>query len=93
VEPVELSRRHGRIVVWLAQMLAAMPSIFGDHSRIKNDRIWRWCKMAPPLRLVWSNHSALRACRSRLSCGGMAVPMHQVDSCATPDISGIESTR
>ena len=27
--------------VWLAQMLAAMPSIFGDHSRIRAARIWR----------------------------------------------------
>src|ERR1700694_427370 len=68
------SERHSRgcvggqvgFVAWLAQMVAAMPSILGDHSRIKTDRRWRWCRIAPPPRRVRANHCALRLCRSRL---------------------------
>jgi hypothetical protein len=39
------SCRGGQVelVVWLAQMVPAMPSILGDHSRIRTGRIWRWC--------------------------------------------------
>ena len=60
-------------MVWLAQMVAAMPSIFGDQSRIRTGRMWRWRKMEPPPRRVRANHSALRRCRPRLlslSLGG-----------------------
>ena len=62
------SCRGGQVelVVWLAQMVPAMPSILGDHSRIRTGRIWRWCRMAPPPRRVRANHCALRLCRSRL---------------------------
>jgi hypothetical protein len=62
------SCRGGQVelVVWLAQMVPAMPSILGDHSRIRTGRIWRWCRMAPPPRRVRANHCALRRCRSRL---------------------------
>jgi hypothetical protein len=62
------SCRGGQVelVVWLAQMVRAMPSILGDHSRIRTGRMWRWCKMAPPPRRVRANHCALRWCRSRL---------------------------
>ena len=62
------SCRGGQVelVVWLAQMVPAMPSILGDHSRIRTGRIWRWCRMAPPPRRVRANQSALRLCRSRL---------------------------
>jgi hypothetical protein len=68
------SQRHVRgcrsgqveLVVWLAQMVAAMPSIFGDQSRTRTGRIWRWCNMAPPPRRVRANQSALRLCRCRL---------------------------
>ena len=67
-EPVHPVRRHvtscrgGQVelVVWLAQMVPAMPSILGDHSRIRTGRIWRWCRMAPPPRRVRANHCALR---------------------------------
>ena len=42
------SCRGGQVelVVWLAQMVPAMPSILGDHSRIRTGRIWRWCRCA-----------------------------------------------
>ena len=62
------SCRGGQVelVVWLAQMVPAMPSILGDRSRIRTGRIWRWCRMAPPPRRVRANHCALRLCRSRL---------------------------
>ena len=62
------SCRAGQVelVVWLAQMVPAMPSILGDQSRIRTGRIWRWCRMAPPPRRVRANHCALRLCRSRL---------------------------
>ena len=48
------SCRGGQVelVVWLAQMVPAMPSILGDHSRIRTGRIWRRCKIAPPPRRV-----------------------------------------
>jgi hypothetical protein len=40
-------------VVWLAQMVAVMPSILGDQSRIRTGWMWRWCRMTlPPWR--WS---------------------------------------
>ena len=60
--------RSGQVefVVWLAQMVAVMPSIFGDQTRIRTGRMWRWCKMEPPPRRVRANHSALRPCRPRL---------------------------
>ena len=32
-------------VVWLAQMVAVMPSIERDQSRIKTGRMWLWCRM------------------------------------------------
>ena len=35
------SRPRGS-VVWLAQMVALMPSIFGDHSRTRTGWMWRW---------------------------------------------------
>src|SRR5258705_12265572 len=46
------SCRGGQVelVVWLAQMVPAMPSILGDHSRLRTGRIWRWCRKAPPPR-------------------------------------------
>jgi hypothetical protein len=37
-------------VVRLAQMVAAMPSISGDHSRIRTGRMWLWCRMTRPPR-------------------------------------------
>jgi len=31
-------------VVWLAQMVAVMPSIAGDQARIRTGRMWPWCR-------------------------------------------------
>lgn len=72
---------EARIVVWLAQMVAAMSAILGDHWRIRTGRMWRWCKMAPPPRRVRANQNALRLCRSRLCAatfGGRGAPCWRV---------------
>jgi len=53
-------------VVWLAQMVAAMPSIERDQSRIRTGRMWPWCRMTRPPRHYSWNHRVLRACRCRL---------------------------
>jgi len=39
----QFSRAESCRVVWLAQMVAAMPSIFGDQSRMTTGRMWPWC--------------------------------------------------
>ena len=37
-------------VVWLAQMVAVMPSIAGDQARIRTGWMWPWCRMTRPPR-------------------------------------------
>jgi hypothetical protein len=53
-------------MVRLAQMVAVMPSIGGDHSRIRAGRMWRWCRITLPPLWFTLNQNALRPCRSRL---------------------------
>src|SRR6185312_7622150 len=42
--------RSGQVefVVWLAQMVAVMPSIVGDQSRIRTGRMWRGARWSHP---------------------------------------------
>src|SRR5260370_18309243 len=58
------SCRGGQVelVVWLAQMVAAMPSILGDQSRIRIGRMWRWGRGAPPPRRGGGKHFVLARC-------------------------------
>lgn len=50
-------------MVLLAQIVAGMPSIGGDHSRIRTGRMWRWCSRTLPPRRLMLNQKALRSCR------------------------------
>src|SRR5258705_10803207 len=74
------SCRGGRVelVVWLAQMVPAMPSILGDHSRIRTGRIWRGGVVGAPPRAGGGDPLSGRGCvglgvLSRLRVGGSAL--------------------
>src|ERR1700687_6144313 len=56
------SCRGGQVelVVWLAQMVPAMPSILGDHSRIRTGRIWRGWRVAAAPRGGGGKHAGPR---------------------------------